>query len=167
MGYPRKALFAISVLGASFLSRYFPEGLLFGSFLWSAVGYFTLALITQGIYQVLIYPKFFSPLRHLPQPPGGSFILGHAVKIFKENTGDPQREWIDTVPNDGMIYYTTIFNTPRVLPTSPEALKEVLSMKHYDYKKPGNFVAGIGRILGVGLLLAEGDEHRVCSHTLA
>jgi hypothetical protein len=50
----------------------------------------------------------------------------------------------------------------RLLITSPKALSEVLTTKSYNFVKPRQLRAGLGRILGVGILLAEGDEHRVC-----
>jgi cytochrome P450 len=43
---------------------------------------------------------------------------------------------------------------------SPKALSEVLTTKSYDFVKPTQFRAGLGRLLGVGILLAEGDEHK-------
>lgn len=56
-----------------------------------------------------------------------------------------------------------MFNMERLLPTSPKALGEVLTTKSYNFIKPKPFRAGLGRILGVGILLAEGDEHKVCN----
>jgi hypothetical protein len=54
-----------------------------------------------------------------------------------------------------------MFNIERILITSPRALGEVLTTKSYNFVKPKPMRDGIGRILGVGVLLAEGDEHRV------
>ena len=54
-----------------------------------------------------------------------------------------------------------IFNVERLLITSPKALGEVLTTKSDNFIKPKALRAGLGRILGVGILLAEGDEHRV------
>lgn len=65
------------------------------------------------------------------------------------------------MPNEGVIYYRWLFNEPRVMVTSPKALAEVLVQRNYDFVKPGRVREGIGRILGVGILLAEGDEHKV------
>ena len=45
--------------------------------------------------------------------------------------------------------------------TTPQALGEVLTQNSYDYIKPAMLRNGIGRVLGVGLILAEGDEHKV------
>jgi hypothetical protein len=65
------------------------------------------------------------------------------------------------VPNEGVIYYRWLFNEPRVLVTNPKALAEVLVQRNYEFVKPGRIRKGVGRILGVGILLAEGDEHKV------
>ncbi len=71
------------------------------------------------------------------------------------------RTWINEVPNNGLIYYNYIFNSERLLITSPKALGEVLVQKNYDFIKPEGIRAGIARILGVGILVAEGEEHKV------
>jgi cytochrome P450 len=87
-------------------------------------------------------------------------LLGHFRRIFKDPTGEPQRDWIDNVPNDGVIYYRWLFNESRVLVTNPKALGEVLVQRNYDFVKPERVRLGLGRLLGVGILLAEGDEHK-------
>lgn len=69
--------------------------------------------------------------------------------------------WVEEVPNDGLIYYRFIFNADRILVTSPKAIGEVLVQKSYDFIKPLDLRGNIGQILGVGILLAEGDEHKV------
>lgn len=65
-----------------------------------------------------------------------------------------------TIPNDGLIRYRALGNQERVLITGAKALSEVLVTKNYDFIKPPTFRWGIGRILGIGILLAEGDEHK-------
>ena len=70
-------------------------------------------------------------------------------------------KWIEEVDNDGLIYYRIIFNAERVILTTPKAIGEVLVQKSYDFIKPTFLRAGIAQILGVGLVLAEGDEHKV------
>lgn len=67
------------------------------------------------------------------------------------NKSAQHRDWMKTVPNDGLIYYTSFLNAPRVLVTSPDALREVLSQKSYEFIKPGMIIQGIGRILGIGV----------------
>ncbi|KAI4152262.1 MAG: hypothetical protein LQ340_003009, partial [Diploschistes diacapsis] len=79
---------------------------------------------------------------------------------MKEEVGIPHRNWINSVPNDGLIRYTHIFNRERVLLASPKALSEVLVTKSYEFQKPADARYTLGRLLGFGVLLAEGDEHR-------
>ena len=71
------------------------------------------------------------------------------------------QEWINQIPNQGLIRYKGTFNKERLLITSPKALGEVLVHKNYEFIKPAQLRQGLGRILGVGILLAEGEEHKV------
>lgn len=68
---------------------------------------------------------------------------------------------MNSIPNDGMLYYTTALNAERILLTSTQGFNEVLTTKSYEFVKPSMLRNGLGRILGVGILLAEGDEHKV------
>ncbi|KAI6354355.1 hypothetical protein MCOR25_008651 [Pyricularia grisea] len=113
-----------------------------------------------GLWATQLYPRFFSPLRHLPEPKGNSFWNGQFKKIRAEAAGAPMLEWVHTVPNEGLIKYKGLFNRERLLPTSPKALAEILVTKNYDFAKPEQMRTTIGRILGIGILLAEGDEHK-------
>jgi len=54
-----------------------------------------------------------------------------------------------------------MFNVERLFITSPKALAEVLTTNSYTFIKPKQFRSGLGRILGIGILLAEGEEHKV------
>lgn len=124
---------------------------------------FRLFLINFGliiIYRVLIYPFFVSPLRKIPGPPPGNLIIGHGMWQFSKPPGDKIREVMDTVPNDGLLYWRSFFNQPIVVPTQHETLKTVLSDNTYDYEKPQNFVGILRRILGDGLILVEGSVHK-------
>lgn len=80
---------------------------------------------------------------------------------MKDPNGIPMREWINEIPNEGLIRYRMMFNIERLLITKPDALREVLVAKNYEFIKPAQLRQGLGRILGVGILLAEGEEHKV------
>lgn len=60
------------------------------------------------------------------------------------------------------LIFRHLFNQERLVVTSPEGLKEVLGQNSYDYVKPHLLRAMVGKILGYGLLLSEGDVHKVC-----
>lgn len=74
----------------------------------------------------------------------------------------PLQEWINEVPNNGVIRYRMRFNKEEVLVVNPKGLSEVLVQKSYEFAKPYRLRKGLGRILGVGLIIAEGEEHKVC-----
>ena len=97
----------------------------------------------------------------LTRTKGGNFLWGHFRAILKEPTGVPQRRWASEVPNEGLIHYRTYFNEGRLVPTTPKALAEVLVQNSYEFVKPLQIRAGMRRLLGVGILLAEGEEHRI------
>jgi hypothetical protein len=84
--------------------------------------------------------------------------------IIAEETGAPLRRFLRDVPNDGLIRFRHMFNTERVLIASPKALAEVLVTKNYEFVKPRFFRDNLGRLLGNGILFAEGDEHKVRCH---
>jgi cytochrome P450 len=67
----------------------------------------------------------------------------------------------NTIPHNGIIRYLGLWNTERLVIVSPKALGEVLTTKSYDFVKPELFRAAIGRVLGMGLVMAEGNEHKI------
>lgn len=160
MAIPKKAQLLCSAAITWFTFRYAPQFTLLRSFVGNTVALFALQMLARFAWGVIVFPLFLSPLRRLPQPKGGSVVLGHFLRIFKEPSGEPHRDWIESIPNDGVLYYRWIFNEPRVLVTTPKALAEVLVQKSYEFVKPWNVRVGLGRLLGVGVLLAEGNEHK-------
>ncbi|ORY03741.1 cytochrome P450 [Clohesyomyces aquaticus] len=160
MDVPKKVVLLAAAIVSFSTIRYAPQLAISVSLFWNTIWIFLSLISAQLIWTVIVYPLCLSPLRHLPSPPGSNFALGHFVRIFKDPTGEPQRDWIDTVPNDGLLYYRFLFNEPRVLVTTPKALAEVLVQRSYDFIKPRRLRDGLGRLLGVGILLAEGDEHK-------
>lgn len=157
---PTLLIISSSVAAAVLLGFINPAYSVRHSYAWTATVIAVIQFISWIAYRVVVYPKLFSPLRKLPGPPGAAFFNGHGHTIFKAASGEPMREWIETVPNDGLIRYTNWGNMERVLLTNPKTLAEVLSTKNYEFIKPPHFRTALGRILGVGILLAEGDEHK-------
>lgn len=88
--------------------------------------------------------------------------MGQSSNLRRVTNGQAElyRVWCENIPNDGIIRYLDMFNTEILLIVSPTALTEVLVQKPYEFMKPPILVTGLGRILGVGVLLAEGEEHK-------
>lgn len=125
----------------------------------SAGALFSVLLLCWMAWTVLVYPRLFSPLRALPEPPYGRLFTGHIRIVLGETSGFPQRQWTETVPDAGLITYRHFFQE-MVLLTTTQTLIEVLVTKNNDFVKPKQLRSGLERILGIGLLLSEGEEHR-------
>ncbi|MCJ1307725.1 hypothetical protein MMC25_001373 [Agyrium rufum] len=80
---------------------------------------------------------------------------------MRRKNGETIMEWMEELQHDGIIRYLDIFNTERLAIVGPKALSEVLVQKSYEFVKPAQLRKGLGRILGVGLFLSEGDEHKM------
>ncbi|TLD18681.1 cytochrome P450 monooxygenase FUM15-like [Venturia nashicola] len=113
-----------------------------------------------AIYKVFIYPFLLTPLRHLPSPSGGLPLLGHGLALFTKPPAIDFLKWVTEVPNDGLIYFRAFFYQDRLLVTSPEALAEVLVKKSYDFEKPAPLRKFLRQVLGDGLIIVEGEEHK-------
>ncbi|OTB06424.1 hypothetical protein M426DRAFT_55146 [Hypoxylon sp. CI-4A] len=159
MAFPWRAIFVVSLV-LSYYAVYIQPGWSVSKFLGTFAATWGSQTFLYGIWRTILYPKVFSPLRGLPEPKSPSFFMGHFKTIRSKPSGIPMREWVATVPNDGIIRYLGAFNQERLLVTGPKALAEVLVTRNYEFQKPGNIRFGLSRLLGVGILLAEGDEHK-------
>ncbi|CAM1506733.1 Fc.00g063740.m01.CDS01 [Cosmosporella sp. VM-42] len=165
MSIPWENITAGAAVGSLVLNWAKQEG-----FKWSLLGFFVVlwlvGIVLWAIWAIWIYPLFVSPLRHLPQPSGNHWLFGQFKRIMAEPSGIPMREWVNEIHNDGIIRYRGMFNQERILVCSPKALAEVLVTNNYAFEKPSQVKWSIGRILGIGVLLAEGDEHKMQRRSL-
>ncbi|KAL8695760.1 MAG: hypothetical protein Q9201_007965 [Fulgogasparrea decipioides] len=81
--------------------------------------------------------------------------------MLGEVNGDSFREWQNNIPNDGIIRFFDLLSSEAILVLSPKALAEVTVHKAYDFIKPPQLRGFLAKVLGVGLFLAEGDEHKI------
>ncbi|EFR04920.1 hypothetical protein MGYG_07922 [Nannizzia gypsea CBS 118893] len=144
-----------------FLVSYLPKYSIAGSFAWTLPALFTCYLLLRALYFVILYPIFFTPYRHLPVPPGRSVWNGHFKILQASSQGTPSAKWTREVPNDGLIRYYFMLNRERLLVTSTKALADVLVNRAYDFEKTRALVASISWVTGTGVILAEGDVHRL------
>ncbi|UNI16538.1 hypothetical protein JDV02_002965 [Purpureocillium takamizusanense] len=121
---------------------------------------FAAQIAVFSFYAILIYPHYVSPLRHLPQVPGGVPIFGQGVSLRKYGPGLLAKKWISEVPNDGLLRILWHFNQEMVIVNSPQALSEILVTKCYSFEKPEFARKFLAFVIGWGLLTVEGDEHK-------
>jgi cytochrome P450 len=67
---------------------------------------------------------------------------------------------MNEIPHNGMIWVRGFFNQWQLMLCSPEAIAEVTVTNSYAFQKPPFISGSIGRILGIGVVLSEGDEHK-------
>jgi hypothetical protein len=114
------------------------------------------------LYISILYPKIFTPLKDIPTPPGRSILSGATLSSSSiRSLIGKARHWIKTVPNNGLIRVYLTGVRERILVTSPQALSEVLVTKASHFVKPEFVRQRLYFVTGKGLLLAEGDEHKV------
>lgn len=68
---------------------------------------------------------------------------------------------LTSVPHDGIIRYFTFFNRERLIVYSPKALADIHTTECYSFQKPAFLANQMRVILGNGLLLSEGVDHKV------
>ncbi|KAF7548176.1 hypothetical protein G7Z17_g7236 [Cylindrodendrum hubeiense] len=133
------------------------------SFLGYAIAVFAGSLGLRLLWTGFLWPNYLSPLRHLPTVPDAGVFSKETLRIYTEPRGAPQCEWINKLGHvpQGVVRYRSILGTERLLVVSPDALAEVLVSKSYDFRKPAFVVTELRQVLGMGVLLAEGDHHKV------
>jgi len=96
MGFAWKQHTAAAIAGSYLLvsqRRHLPSYFAFSSY----GGTFALLFFLQGLawttWVVILYPKYFSPIRHLPSPGGNSMFMGQFFKITATPSGEPARDW--------------------------------------------------------------------------
>ncbi|KAF2402949.1 putative P450 monooxygenase [Trichodelitschia bisporula] len=142
------------------LTLLIPEHLPPHPFVWTLIRTSALNVGLYTLWTVFIYPFFVSPLRHLPQPKGSIPLVGHGYAMFRKPPAKDFLKWVTDIPNDGLIYFRGFLYQDRLLLTNPQTLAEVLVQKSYDFEKPTKLRNFLRRILGDGLIIVEGDEHK-------
>ena len=86
---------------------------------------------------------------------------------FGTAVADCVKHRMKEIPNDGMIWIRGFFNEWMIMLCSTEALAEVLVTKSYVFRKPEILSSSLGRIIGFGILLSEGEVHKFARRKLA
>lgn len=113
------------------------------------------------VYRMFLYPRLFSPLRHLPGPKNDLPFIGQMGNIISADSPmEPFLTWSATWPEAPLIRYTSLGNQDMLFVNTPEAHKEVLQTHCYAFQKPNLLYRLVGDIIGRGLLFSEGAEHK-------
>lgn len=147
-----KRVICVSSLASLTAARIFPPLTLnIATWIW------TIILTLWFIYRSLLYPYYFSPLRHIPTPPGALPFIGHTHIIASSEVGVPLRHW--HAKYGPIIRYLFPFGSERLSVAEDEAIKHITVVDSYDYVKPSYVQVWMKSILGSGVLLVDGEEH--------
>ncbi|KAF3061335.1 Cytochrome P450 4F5 [Daldinia childiae] len=125
------------------------------------VAVFLIQYAILKLYRIVLYPNFFSPLRHLPGPKDHNLVLGQEIKKFgADSPASVQLQWMRKWPDTPFIRYISFAGKEVLLVNSLAAHKAVLQTHVYDFVKPPFFARLVGEITGVGLLFSEGEAHK-------
>jgi len=108
------------------------------------------------VYLSFIYPFYISELRHVPTVPGFP-LWGQFYQIITTECGVPQRKWHTEL--GPTIRYFFPFGAERLAVADDKAIHQMTIKNPYNYPKPVRAKLWMVRILGDGVLLAEGSEH--------
>jgi cytochrome P450 len=108
------------------------------------------------IYKSYIYPIYISELRHVPTVPAFP-LWGQFFDIIFQECGVPQRKWHQE--HGPIIRYFFPFGAERLSIAEDKAIHQMTVKNPYNYPKPIRAKLWMVRILGDGVLLAEGSEH--------
>lgn len=123
-----------------------------------AIGVFGVVAVLGGLY-VYLYPyrRWRSTLKNVNGPPSQSLLFGALNQIFKVEPGVMHKQWKEEY---GPTYVVPVlFGNLRLTTTDPVALNYILN--HDDQiPKPGITRTFLGNMLGNGVLVAQGADHR-------
>ncbi|KAJ5090037.1 Cytochrome monooxygenase FUM15 [Penicillium argentinense] len=153
--------FRMLYVGVAAAIYFWPEYAIYDSKPLTIVILFSILTTSKLVYRLFLYPAFFTPLKYIQTPGNRNWLKGNAGTIFLETPLVRLKEWVKTMPNDGLLRYYIVGNMERVILTSPKALSELLVTKAYDFEKPETLRQSLRRIVGDGVLLTEGDEHKI------
>lgn len=133
------------------------------------------AFLSYATFKALAWAlhPYFSPLRHVPGPPNPSLLYGNFKDIWKHDMGVIRDLWAQeygtTFKFKGFFSVRpsvctrnssdTKVQRDRLYTLDPRAINHILTHST-EFTKPPMVTNNLSRILGEGLLVAEGDVHR-------
>ncbi|KAG8901262.1 hypothetical protein FRB99_005452 [Tulasnella sp. 403] len=121
-------------------------------------------LTVGAVYVVSRIVKSFvwqhsSDVHKVPSPPGAHWLWGHEMKAFMKSCGQQYREWFDETGTvykiKAALWYGDILTT-----ADAGIINHVLTKHIYEYEKSPMIRPIAERLVGHGLVWAEGETHK-------
>ncbi|KAF9480874.1 cytochrome P450 [Pholiota conissans] len=118
------------------------------------------SMVLFCVYQTLelLYAELTSPLRDLPGPPSENMFFGNFRELFSSDSSAVQQKWTEKYGKT--IKYKGIMGITRLYTTDLKAVNHFL-VNTQTYQKPAAAIYNLTRILGEGVLVVEGDAHKL------
>ncbi|GAP87193.1 putative cytochrome P450 3A13 [Rosellinia necatrix] len=111
-----------------------------------------------GLFWGLLYPRLLSPLRHIPGPRDLISIAHRTLIVTDRPSGDLFLDLIKKYPDHEILNLSAFDH--QVLITKPRMLADLLVHRAYDFIKPPKISGFLRHVLGDGLIMVEGDQHK-------
>ena len=118
---------------------------------------FGVSIFVYLAYWSYIFPFYISTLRKVPTVPGFP-LWGQFLTIITTEVGTPNREWHKKY--GPIVRYFFPFGAERLSIADDDALNHMCIKNPYNYPKPDRAKQWMVRVLGEGVLLAEGNPHK-------
>ena len=80
--------------------------------------------------------------------------------MFSIPLGRQIAEWVNTIPNNGMLWFRGMLGAEYLIVAGAESLRDVLFIRAYDFEKTSAFRRYTRRFLASGLVVQEGEAHK-------
>ncbi|KAI1316408.1 cytochrome P450 [Xylariaceae sp. FL0255] len=112
-------------------------------------------------YRIFVYPKYHSPLRHLPGPKDNHPFFGQAINLFRAETPTSlYLQWMREHPTAPLIRYLSFANREILVVNSLQSHKDLLQSHCYSFRKPASLRRILKAIAGDGIFMLEGQRHQ-------
>ncbi|KAK4161030.1 cytochrome P450 [Cladorrhinum sp. PSN259] len=159
----------LSLVEAVSFAFYQQSQILPGSILPNLFLLFAIQYAAIKSYRIFIWPRLFSPLRHIPGPKSPFYSpLGQMPAILASDSPiDTYLSWARMWPTFPFIRFLSLFNSEMLLAVTPEAYKELLTTHCYEFKKPALLSRLVEHVIGHrGVIFIEGEPHKAARKRL-
>ncbi|KAJ7036954.1 cytochrome P450 [Mycena alexandri] len=117
------------------------------------------AVTAFAVYSILraVYREFNSPIRDLPGPECSNILFGHHKELTKEDSTALQEQWVREYGRT--LRVGDLFGRAKLYTMDTKAIDHFLAQSE-GYQRPLVSKYLLSRIVGPGLLVAEGDAHK-------
>ncbi|KAJ7753000.1 cytochrome P450 [Mycena metata] len=117
------------------------------------------AVAAFAVFSILraVYREFNSPIRDLPGPECSNLLFGHHKELTEEDSTALQQQWVREYGRT--LRLRDLFGRTKVYTVDTKAISHFLTHPE-SYQRPALSKYLLSRVVGPGLLVAEGAAHR-------